>query len=102
MTTPNETSHHGCCGGHAEKNDLGLKDVHATDAGAQCNCESGHCQCGHHMTCDCAGSECGCKEGQGHGHCAEHGHEHHHEKGECECEPHEVKEKAGCGCGHAH
>lgn len=84
MTTPNETSHQGCCGGHAEKNDLGLKDVHATDA--QCNCESGHCQCGHHMTCDCAGSECecGCKEGQGHGHCAEHGHEHHHEKGECE------------------
>ena len=31
MTTPNDAANQGCCGGHDDKNELGLKDVHATE-----------------------------------------------------------------------
>lgn len=141
MTTANENTNHGCCGGHGhghghhgadaslEQRDLGLKDVHATDA--QCGCEPGQCECGRHETCDCATSECecDCKEGKGHGHCGDHGHAHHGQSaaaqggvpdhGDCECKQCEDADKeadkeaareaaekqdgaggCGCGCGH--
>lgn len=128
MTTANENTNQGCCGGHGhhgahdasiEQRDLGLKDVHAADA--QCSCEPGQCECGHrndHTTCDCASNECECKH--------EHGHEHDQaaavhrgvpDHGDCECKQCQDADKeaareaakqqdgeggCGCGCGHGH
>ena len=114
MTTANENTNQGCCGGHGhghhgahdasiEQRDLGLKDVHATDA--QCGCEPGQCECGH-------------EHGLAHGHdhdqtaAVQHGVPDH---GDCECKQCEDADKkaareaakkqdgegsCGCGCGH--
>lgn len=118
MTTANENTNHGCCGGHGhhgedasiEQRDLGLKDVHATDA--QCGCEPGQCECGHHDD----HNNCGCGE---HGHArygqgadAQGGVPDH---GDCECKQCQDADKeaareaakqqdgeGGCGCGHGH
>lgn len=107
MTTANDNTNQGCCGGHGhhganeasiEQQDLGLKDVHATDA--QCGCEPGQCECGQH------------------GHHGHHGHGNQGgvpDHGDCECKQCQDADKeaareaakqqdgengCGCGCGH--
>ncbi|QYH19139.1 hypothetical protein JKI95_07790 [Corynebacterium aquatimens] len=61
---------------------------HATNTGASCGCEPGHCRCGHHQTCDCAPGECKC------------GHNHGLQDNADAAAAH--AEASSCGCGHHH